>query len=300
MKEERTLIRAATVRERLRECRSLTVAARMLCVLMVSCSPAPPKPEAAPAETPPPVQETVSYLDADKNVRGYLCRPAGVGPYLAVLLIHDRMGLTDAIKDAAFRLARQDYVVLAVDLYRGERPGRELVKERVVADLKAAADYLCQREDVQPEQQVGEKKRLHVLGGVGLGIGGSYALEAALRDPRLRALALCYCSLPTDAKQLATLEASVFAIFAGKDKSVPSETIAQFTQAMNEAGKQLYGVRVYGECPHGFLDPADWPTYGKPPESAGVDPVTEAWDLIVHFLDSYDVILRQRDPGRDR
>jgi carboxymethylenebutenolidase len=266
-------------------------------VLAVSCSP-PPKPEAAPTETPPPVQETVSYLDSDKNVHGYLARPAGVGPYPAVLLIHDRMGLTDGIKDAAFRLARQDYVVLAVDLYRAERPGDELPKERVLADLKAAVDYLCQREEVLPEQQVGENRRIHVLGGVGLGMGGSYALEAALRDPRLRALALCYCPLPTDAKQLAPLEASVFGIFAGKDKNVSSERIAQFTKAMNEAGKQLYGVRVYGECPHGFLDPADWPLYGKPPETAGVDPVAEAWDLIVHFLDSYDVIRRQRDPSR--
>jgi carboxymethylenebutenolidase len=269
----------------------------ILCVLAVSCSP-PHKPEIAPAETPPPVQETVSYLDSDKNVHGYLCRPAGVGPYPAVLLIHDRMGLTDAVKDAAFRLARQEYVVLAVDLYRGERLESELPRERVLADLKAAVDYLCQREDVQPEQQVGEKKRLHVLGAVGLGMGGTFALEAALHDPRLRALALCYCRLPTDAKQLATLDASVFAIFAGKDKIVPSEMIAQFTKAMNEAGKQLYGVRVYGECPHGFLDPADWPIYGKPPETAGVDPVAEAWDLIAHFLDSYDVIRRNRDPNR--
>jgi carboxymethylenebutenolidase len=281
----------------------------VLGVLAVSCSPAPPKPEAAPTETPPPVQETVSYLDSDKNVHGYLCRPSGVGPYPAVLMIHDHMGLTDAIKDAAFRLARQDYVVLAVDLYRGrvaknreeaERLESELPRERVLTDLKAAVDYLCQRADVQPEQLVGEKKRIHVLGGVGLGMGGSYALEAALRDPRLRALALCYCRLPTDAKQLATLEASVFAIFAGKDKIVPSEMITQFTRAMNEAGKQLYGVRDYDECPHGFLDPADWPIYGKPPESAGVDPVAEAWDLIAHFLDSYDVIRRQHDPNRDR
>lgn len=266
-----------------------------VCVFVVSCSPAPPpKPQPQPVETPPPVQETVSYLDSDKNVHGYLCRPAGVGPYPAVLLIHDRMGLTESIKDAAFRLARQDYVVLAVDLYRGqiaktatdaERLERELSKERALGDLKAAVDYLCQREDVRPEQEVEKQKRLHVLGAVGLGMGGSYAMEAALRDPRLRALALCYCRLPAQAKQLETLKAAVFAIYAGKDKIAPSEMIAQFTKAMNEAGKYLYAVRVYGECPHGFLDPADWPTYGKPPEAEGVDPVEDAWELIARYLD---------------
>jgi carboxymethylenebutenolidase len=263
----------------------------ILCVLVVSCTPAPPKPtpQREPTETPPPVQETVSYLDSDKNVHGYLCRPAGVGPYPAVL-IHDRMGLTDAIKDAAFRLARQDYVVLAVDLYRGrtaknkedaERLERELPKERVLGDLKAAVDYLCQRDEVRPEQEVEKQQRVHVLGAVGLGMGGSYALEAALHDPRLRALALCYCRLPTEAKQLEALKASVFGIFAGKDKIVPSEMIAQFTTAMKDAAKHLYAVRVYGESPHGFLDPADWPLYGKPRQ----DDVEDAWELIARYLD---------------
>jgi carboxymethylenebutenolidase len=250
--------------------------------LVVSCSPAPkPQPEAAPVETPPPVQETVSYLASDKNVHGYLCRPAGVGPYPAVLLIHDRLGLSDGIKDAAFRLARQDYVVLAVDLYRGHAPPRELPKERVLHDLEAAVNYLCQREEVRPEQQVEPEKRMHVLGAVGLGMGGSFALEAALHDPRLRALALCYCRLPTEAKQLTPLKASVFGIFAGKDKSVPLATIERFTAAMNEAGKNLYATRVYGESPHGFLDPANWPHYGKPHEGD----VEDAWELIARFLD---------------
>jgi dienelactone hydrolase len=227
----------------------------------------------------------------------------------AVLLIHDRMGLTDGIKDAAFRLARQDYVVLAVDLYRGrtaknkeeaERLERELPRQRVLGDLKAAMDYLCQREEVRAEQE-GERKIQ--LGAVGLGIGGSYAMEAALGDPRLRALALCYCRLPTQAKQLTTLKASVFGIFAGRDNIVPAEMIAQFTEAMKEADKHLfairsgplvsktlemkeaaehlYAIRVYGESPHGFLDPADWPIYGKPPEGD----VEDAWELIARFLD---------------
>ncbi len=252
----------------------------VLAIHSVSCSPKP-KPVATPVETPPPVQETVSYLDYDKNVHGYLCRPGGVGRFPGVVLIHDRMGLTDGIKDAAFRLARQDYVVLAVDLYHGQPPSRELPKERVLRDLKAAVDYLCQREEVRPEQEVEKKKPMHVLGVIGLGTGGSYALEAALRDPRLRAVVLCYCRLPTEAKQLATLEASVFGIFVDKDQNVPAEMIAQFTAAMNAAGKRLYAIRVYGQSPHGFLDPADWPIYGKPHEG---DP-EEAWELIARFLD---------------
>jgi carboxymethylenebutenolidase len=264
----------------------------VLCDSVVSCSPAqPPATEKPQAETPPPVQETVSYLADAPNVHGFLCRPPGKGPSPAVLLIHDRMGLTDGIKDATFRLARDGYVVLAVDLYRGqvaksakvaERLERELPKERALRDLKTAIDYLSERVDVRAAQLQGENRSIAV-GAVGLGIGGSYALEAALHDPRWRALALCYCPLPTEAKQLKALDdkASVFYISAGKDKSVSLETIAKFCQAMNEAGKRLYALPHYGDCPRGFLDPANWPIDGKPPEKN----VEDAWWLIARYLD---------------
>jgi carboxymethylenebutenolidase len=261
---------------------------------LLGCAPSAPPPattEKPPAETPPPVQETVLYLASAPNVHGYLCRPPGKGPSPAVLLIHDSMGLTDGIKDQTFRLARDGYVALAVDLYRGqtakdaERLEHELSKEkeRALGDLKAAIDYLSERDDVRAEQLQGEKRSI-VVGAVGLGMGGSYALEAALRDSRLLALALCYCPLPVEAKRLKSLNdrASVFYISAGKDQSISQETIAKFCRAMNESGKRLYAVREYGDCPHGFLDLAYWPTYGKPPKE---DDVADAWWLIARFLD---------------
>jgi carboxymethylenebutenolidase len=226
------------------------------------------------------VQETVAYLVTDKSVHGYLCRPGGVGPSPAVLLIHDTMGLTDAIKDETFRLAREGYVALAVDLYRGhsaktvadaERLARELPKERALHDLKEAVDYLRERDDVRQDD----------VGVVGLGLGGTYAFEAALADRRLRALVTCYGRLPTDGKQLATLKAPMFGIFAGKDKHITPQMISQFSTLMREAGKVVSGLRVYSDSPYGFLDPAYWPAYGKPPE----EDVEDALWLIARYLD---------------
>lgn len=249
---------------------------------LLGCAPAAPPPATMqpPAELPPPAQETVSYLANDKSVHGYLCRPANIGTYPGVLVIHDSMGLTDAIKDETFRLARYGFVALAVDLYRGpsaktiedaKRLERELPKERALGDLKAAVDYLSERAEARAEN----------LGVVGLGMGGSYALDAALRDPRLRAAALCYCPLPSDPKQLKPLIASVFYLSAVKDKSVSQDAIATFCQAMQKAGKRVERLRGYGSCSRGFLDPAYWPTYGKPPE----EDVEDAWELIERYLD---------------
>ena len=92
---------------------------------------------------------------------------------------------------------------------------------------------------------------------------------------------MCYCPLPTNAKQLAPLNASVLYILAGKDKSITTEIITKFGDAMRTARKRVHPIRVYRDCQTGFLDPATWPADGKPKESD----VQDAWKLIEEYLD---------------
>lgn len=272
----------------------------LLVVPLAGCSPSAPPATAKPKrETPQPRLESVPYLEHDKNVRGFLCRPGGKGPYPAVVMIHDRMGLTDGIKDQTYRLAQAGYVVLAVDLYRGETAQsakeaeqleRALPRKRALADIKAALDSLMQRTDVRQmhkrlvppneEGQPADERKSWDLCAIGLGMGGNFALDAALEDPRLHALVLCYCPLPADAKRLAPLNASVFCVLAGKDKNVPADMIRKFGEAMRAANKRVSPLRVYGDCRAGFLDPSTWPIHGKPKESD----VEDAWKLIAEYL----------------
>jgi carboxymethylenebutenolidase len=265
----------------------------IFCVLLFGCKPSAP-PEKPATETPPPLQESVAYLQDEPKVHGYLARPANNGSYAAVLVLHDRMGLTNAVKDEAFRLAQNGYVALAVDLFRGQTPKTEaeakrlqdaLPKKRALSDLKSAVDYLCDRPEVRKgnieERKENVAMREWNLGVVGLGMGGMYALEAAERDERLRAVALCYSPLPTEAEPLKTLKASVFYIRAAEDKSLSNETLAKFCQAMAQASKHIERIREYGKCSYGFLDPAFWPIYGTPPK----EDVQEAWELITRYLD---------------
>ncbi len=265
-------------------------------VLSLGCgSSRPPVPD-GPSEKPPPVQETVSYLKSDPSVHGFLCRPSGEGAWPAVLLVHDRLGVTEGVKDATFRLAQNGYVALAVDLYRGEkgqsdedakRLQQELPKRRALSDLKAAVDYLIERADVNAEIKQRNAEGLVVrqwiaVGTVGLGMGGTYALDAALADERLRALALCYCPLPTEAKSLESLKASIFYIRAGKDATVSQDKLAQFCLAMRATKNRIERIREFGDCSYGFLDPSFWPTHGTPKQKD----VDEAWDLIVRYFDN--------------
>jgi carboxymethylenebutenolidase len=245
-------------------------------LLLVGCSSSTTK----VAEEAGPIVEAIAYRSGNEKIQGYLCRPPGGGPYPGLMVIHGDFGLNDWVKEKARRLASQSYVVLAVDLYRGEVVAniedahimdRGLPEDRVFGDLKAAVDHLASRPDVRPT----------TLGVIGWDMGGGYALDAAIRDPRLGAVVNCYGRLTTDPKLLAPLSASVFCIFAGKDRGIAPETIEQFRAAMNKAGKRIAGLRVYTECAHGFLDPATWPTAGAPP----ADDVTDAWFLIDEYLD---------------
>jgi carboxymethylenebutenolidase len=189
--------------------------------------------------------------------RGGLCgifyRPAGEGPFPALVMVQGDFGLNESVKRAAARFVERGYVVLAVDLYRGEPVGdlmeahimgRGLADDQVLGDLKKAVDFLTARSEVRPE----------AVGILGWDMGGGYALDAARSDPRLRAVVTCYGRLTTDPAALAPLQAAVLGIFAGKDAGISPETIQGFQTAMVQAGKRV-AIEVYPSCANGFLNP---------------------------------------------
>jgi carboxymethylenebutenolidase len=82
--------------------------------LLLACALVLATPEARAAE------ESVSYKSGDETVTAFLARPDGKGPFPGVIVIQEWWGLNDWIKDQARALAKEGYVALAVDLYRGK------------------------------------------------------------------------------------------------------------------------------------------------------------------------------------
>jgi carboxymethylenebutenolidase len=225
------------------------------------------------------VVQTVSYPSGKTTLRGTLHRPAGAGPFPALILVPDDFGVTGWVKKQGRRLADRGYVTLAVDLYRGRSPpdlmdahimSRGLPQAQVEADLKAAAAYLAGRADVNRD----------ALGILGWGLGGGYALDAARHDARLRAVVVCYGRLITDARLLAPLKAPVLGIFAAKDQGISAQTIKQFRAAMRKAGKRVAGIHVYRGCRHGFMGPPG----PNPSSSVSAKAAADAWTKIERFL----------------
>jgi carboxymethylenebutenolidase len=235
----------------------------------------------AEKSSPPPraIETTsVTYPAGEETARGELFRPATEPPFPAVIVVHNDSGLTPAIKDNARRLAEKGYLVLAVDLYRGEKVkddveeahimDRAMPEERTLGDLRAAASFLTGHSDVRPGG----------IGIVGWGSGGGYALDAAVADDRVRAVVTCYGRLRTTPEGLKGLKAPVLGIFAGKDEGIAPETIAQFKQAMSQAGKRLAGAVTYAGSDHGFLE-----LTGKEVSNPSAD-VLDVWVRIEAFL----------------
>jgi carboxymethylenebutenolidase len=206
-------------------------------------------------------------------------QPPGKGPFPAVVIVHGDFGLTEWTRQQGVRLAGKGYLVLAVDLYDGELPKtiedahileRGLDDRRVVANIKTAVDHLQQLASVRKE----------AIGILGWDCGGGYALDAAIQDKRLKVAVMCYGRATTDAKLLASLEASVLAIFAGRDEGIPPATIEQFKKAMQKAGKSLK-VQLYPKCGNGFMDPTS-PYLEGPPDHAAI---ADAWAKIEAHLE---------------
>lgn len=244
--------------------------------------------DASQASKPPAVAVKKIVLTSGKEkVTAYRYRPAGDGPFPALVVLHGDFGLTPWVQQQARRLAEKGHVTLAVDLYRGELPKdieeahileRALPEERVLRDLKAAVDHLSARPDVSKDR----------LGIIGWDMGGGYALAGAVHDRRLRAVVTCYGRLITDAKMLGKLNASVLGIFAGKDEGVSPETIARFGAAMKKASKSL-ATQVFTEAGSGFMDP-DSPNHEGPPAKIAI---IDAWRRIESFLNSELRAIRQ-------
>src|SRR3989338_75132 len=63
---------------------------------------------------------STELLSYGNNYTGYLVSPKDQGIYPGIVMIHEWWGLNENIKDMAHDLAKEGYIVLAVDLYEGK------------------------------------------------------------------------------------------------------------------------------------------------------------------------------------
>lgn len=227
-------------------CRFFAKGVCLLVLLMVGVS--------TPLTAAPRIQtSTVTYTSGRDEVKGYLAKPAGAGPFPALVVIHEWWGLNPQIREVTDQFARDGYVALAVDLYRGrvtqDPPEahelmRGLPEDQAIRDLKAAVAYLKARSDVR-----GDK-----IGSIGWCMGGGYSLALAINQPDLAACVVYYGRLATDQNLLGQIEAPVLGHFGEQDRGIPPSAVRAFERDLKTLGKDIQ-IHIYPGAGHAFANP---------------------------------------------
>ncbi len=221
-------------------------------------------------------EESVTFKSGDENGSGFLATPAGKGPFPAVVVIQEWWGLNDWVKDQARALAKEGYVALAPDLYRGKvtaspEEAHQLMMgappDRLLRDLKAAYAWLQARPDVKKGR----------TGSIGWCFGGRWTLELATQEPTLAAAVAYYGAPPTDPASIAAIKAPVLGNYGGDDKGPSPDQVRAFEAAMKKAGKSI-DVKIYDGAPHAFANVNN--PWGGYREAAAKD----AWARSTAFL----------------
>jgi carboxymethylenebutenolidase len=230
--------------------------------------------------------KTVEYFP---DSQGYLVYPVSsndtVGKKLpAVVMIHEWWGVNENIKNMANLLAKQGFVVLAADLYKGEvanNPERamELVQiarnnqNNSINNLQSAVKYLSLLPNVDSSK----------IASLGWCFGGGQSLQLALNSQEhpLAATILYYGTpLVTDKALLSQIKWPVLGIFGDKDQAIPVKEINQFGTSLNQSGI-TNNIHIYKGLGHAFANPSG--------DNYAPKETEDAWQKTLSFLKKYVV-----------
>jgi carboxymethylenebutenolidase len=214
----------------------------------------------------------------DGTCRSYVYRPAGSGPWPAVLVYMDGIGIRPAMLEIGERLASYGFFVLLPDLFYRSGPydpmdpaevfgnpdKRKILMEKffalatpakIMADTRAFLDYLASQSDVKPGG----------IGTTGYCMGGLMSLSAAGTYPDRIAATASYHGgrLATDAPDSPHLlapkiKSRVYIAGATEDQSFTDEMKATLEDALTRAGVH-HKIETY-PAKHGWVF-RDTPVY---------------------------------------
>lgn len=184
------------------------------------------------------------------KMRGYLAKPAGDGPFPAVLVIHENRGLNPYIEDVARRAAVEGFLSLAPDGLSpiGGYPGndedgkvmqRSLDKDKLFTDLLNSARYLK-----------GHELSSGKLGATGFCYGGGVVNNlAVVMGEDLNAGAPFYGSAAAT-EDVPKIKAPLLIHYAADDPRI-NASMEGYRSALEKNGKDFV-MHTYEGTRHGF------------------------------------------------
>ncbi|MBS2007489.1 MAG: dienelactone hydrolase family protein [Cyanobacteria bacterium SZAS TMP-1] len=210
------------------------------------------------------------------TLKAFLARPEGAGPYPALVVIHEIVGLTDHIKEITCRLAEEGYAALAIDLFS---PGNTaiciwkcLAAVRTgktdhfgVHYLQSGLDYLARQPWADPGR----------LGAIGFCMGGNFATSLACEDKRVKTIAPFYGLTPAKAElnKLCPLVGSY------PEKDLTRKSGEELNATLNKCGID-HDIKIYPGARHCFLNESLPFLYND-------EAAKDSWKRTMDFFDRY-------------
>ncbi|MGE0153984.1 MAG: dienelactone hydrolase family protein [Reyranellaceae bacterium] len=225
---------------------------------------------AMPARAQAVSENATLTLPGGRMVGATLYLPPKV-PAPAVLMVHDRFGMTDVLRERAAALALDRYVVLCADLFHGkvaetpieaERLAAGLDREEAVETVAGWANWI--RADARCSRSVGL---------LGFGLGGEMAAQAAMQTP-VQALVVYYAALGRRPELMLRLTAPLLGHYSERNREFGIDAVEDLQFQLQKSNKKSR-VHLYDADPD-FANPAS-------PQFARSDALL-AWNRTVAFF----------------
>jgi carboxymethylenebutenolidase len=233
------------------------------------------------------IEETPGqYLMGDRPIDFFLAKPIQGGPFPAIIVIHENVGITEFVRNVARKFARRGALALAPHvlpfamLPDGQhapwmletlRTGVAAVPEDEIDALNAGYEWLTRRPDVDVAH----------IASVGFCWGGARSFTLATRNKQLWAAIVFYGSSPSF-ETLPEITAPILALYGALDNNSATSITGRAAETAREMRlrNKVFEWEVYNRAPHAF--------FRAPDQSVSESrAAVQAWDSMLEFLGRY-------------
>ena len=214
--------------------------------------------------------ETMNIDTANGDTTAVVARPDAESES-AVVLIHEWWGINDHIKDLALRYAREGYLCVAPDLFRGKvakntDEASELMHNLAIEDgMDTISCAIAELDHSYAVDQVGI---------TGFCMGGTFALRAACELEELAAAAPFYGDIPEE-DVLAQLTVPTLFIAGARDGWITPEKVNGLKEAARKYNLPLEVVSY--DADHAFFNDTR-------PEVYNAEAAFDAWRRVLELF----------------
>ena len=184
----------------------------------------------------------------------YLAVPES-GRGLGVVVLQEWWGLDDHIRDVCDRFAREGFLAIAPDLFRGETADEPseaqqkmmaLSMDQAEKDMRGAVDFVASHEGFEGQ----------AVGSVGFCLGGGLSVWAATINPKVRAVVTYYYVMPHGKPDFSKIQGPVLGHFGTADDFVSVDDAKALEQELRDAGVHAR-FEFYEGAGHAFFNDTD-------------------------------------------